>query len=58
MKQCRFVQNTPFHLNKNASNSVNPKSVLNFLKINSITSLSNSNASPEFGRPFHFGHWF
>jgi hypothetical protein len=41
MKQYRFVQNTPFHLNKKASNSVNPISVINFLKINSITSLSN-----------------
>jgi len=71
MKQCRFGQNTPFHLNAKAAktcpfsywssicNVFNQVLNCNFdLKINAISSLPKSNSSPIVGRLFHFSPWF
>jgi hypothetical protein len=68
MKQHHFEQNAPFHLKENGSKKVGfqissqfviystKSSIANLiLRINSITSLPNSNVSSDVGRPFHFG---
>jgi hypothetical protein len=70
MKRRCFGQNAPFHLNEKAAKCVRvhigPQFVICsiassiailIVKINSITSLPNSNSGPEVGRLFHFGPW-
>ena len=72
MKQRRFEQNAPFHLNKKkvpkrVNFQINPQSILCsikysnvilILKINSNASLPTSIAALIVGHLFHFGSWF
>jgi hypothetical protein len=70
MKRCRFGHNVPFHLNEKAAKffrvQIGPQFVICsiassiailIVKINSITSLPNSNSGPEVGCLFHFDPW-